>query len=144
MDEHNGDLTMQFATLNANVKYMRDSIERMEVQIAKIGALEVHSSTHSEAFSRAFNEIKSIQTTAELHKESDDKKHAVYDRAIWLSTGFVMAVCLFWTLIGYRLVNTIDETTRSVAEVRTFVEMTKYKDSLKQQQQPPREVTNGG
>ena len=142
MDEHNGDLTTQFTRLNENVKFMRDSIERMEAQIGKIGALEVHSSTHSEAFSRAFNEIKEIQTKASVHQEADDKKHAVYDRAIWLSTGFVMAVCLFWTLIGYRLVNTIDETTRSVAEVRTFVEMTKYKDSLRQQ--TPREVPNGG
>lgn len=120
----------RLATLEHQDTVQADTLMRIEskmdiimTQIAKISILENNHTHQDQAVGRAF---------AELGKMTD--KVTAHDRAVYIATGFIMAMSVFWTVMGYRINVQIDDVVKGVTEMRAHIaadRMTSMEDARK-------------
>jgi len=121
-DEHDatwGELKAEIRSLNFNVSRLTEVVDENTKQLSKVEVLENNHAHQNAALGRVFVEVKEVKETHKIFAEDQGKQNLEYSKYIWLVTGFVTAVCVFWTLIGYWVITQIDLTMRTVQEMRT-------------------------
>ena len=107
----------RLATLEHQDQVHKDTLARIEAkmdimmaQISKVALLESNHDHQAAAVGRAFGELEKMAG-----------KVASHDRAVYLAMGFIAAMSVFWTVMGYRINAQIDDVVRSVAEMKAHV-----------------------
>ncbi len=125
----------RIATLENQYEAVKDTLTRIEVKVegialslSKVAVLETNHGHHTETIARAFLRIEQIE-----------KKAGEHDRYLWFTTGFVAAVSVFWTVIGYRINAEVDEVIKAVTEMRAHIatdKLTSPEDLRKMEKTP--------
>jgi len=107
----------RLATLEHKDQVQSDTLARIEAkmdimmaQISKVALLENNHDHQAEAVGRAFKDLDKMTT-----------KVAAHDRAVYIAMGFIVAMSVFWTVMGYRINGQIDETIKAVSEMRSHI-----------------------
>ena len=101
-----------------NIAHMRLAVDEMRSEVAQIGILEEKHSTATASIERAFAEIKRLDLALLDHAKDDGREHSKFNKAIWFSTGFALAVSVLWTIFGVYLADSLKDTVKGVAEMR--------------------------
>jgi hypothetical protein len=114
-------LRAEIRALNNNVARLTDVVDENTKQLARLAVIENDSTHHGQSLERAFGEIATTRKVLEEALKASDTKHREYDRWIYTVIGFVTAVCMFWTVAGYRLNAIIDDQIKAAAEMRLHI-----------------------
>lgn len=107
--------------LTASVERLTAAVDKNNDKLEKIIVLENNDANHTAALERAFSAIKEIKSDAKEHAETIAKAHAGYDKWIWTVSGFVIAVCVVWTIFGAFLSSTISGTANAVESMKIHI-----------------------
>lgn len=124
--------TEKIATLQSEVKTLTEAVRELTISMQKnnerlerLAVLEVSHNNSNHAIERAFESIKAVERgEAERHR-ANEQAHKMYDKAIWSTLGFCLAVTIFWSVFGVGAKNTMDEVVKSVAEMRVHISQDK-------------------
>ena len=116
-------LKVEVASLSQHVIRLADSTDRLVGQFERVGILETNHSHQTQAVERAFGEIKELQRAF----EENDKEHKTYNKWVWLTNGFVLAVVAFWAVIGYHIEKMVDKQMEALADMRIHLNEDKIK-----------------
>lgn len=125
MPEHNLDgvstLQVQLDALNDNVQRLTYVVDENTKALSRLAVLEVNHNNSNAAIERAFKAIQETRDDLADHIRKDEAQHHGYDKWIWMASGFVFAISVFWSVVGYRINGIIDETTKAVTEMRMHI-----------------------
>lgn len=107
----------RLATLEHQDQVQADTLARIEAkmdimmaQISKVALLENNHNHQAAAVGRAFGELEKMTA-----------KVASHDRAVYVAMGFIMAMSVFWTVMGYRINSQVDDVVKGVTEMRAHI-----------------------
>lgn len=117
--------TEKIATLQSEVKTLTEAVRELTLSMQKnnerlerLAILEVSHNNSNSAIERAFEAIKEVEQSELERHVQNGKDHKAYDKAIWSSLGFCLAVTVFWTIFGISARNTMDEVVKTSTEMR--------------------------
>jgi hypothetical protein len=114
-------LRSEFRGLADNVQGMRNDIKTMSGKLERIAVIEERHNVQAQALERAFSAIQSLETDHREHLDDAHAKRAIYDKALWMATGFITAVSVGWTLFGVYLTGAVDGNIKAVSAMQMHV-----------------------
>lgn len=112
-------------SLMQEVKRLTVTVEKNNEKLERLSALESSHSNTSQALDRAFSAIEELETKVDDAVKSNGTDHKTYDKYIWMCVGFVTAISVVWTVVGYRMNAMIDKTVESVIRMEQHIAMDK-------------------
>ena len=127
-----GELRAGIRSLNQNVQRLTEVVDRNTQQLNKIEVLEANHNHHGAAIDRAFLEVRRVESGSltgiarvekalKAHEQEDNSEHEKFRRVVWFASGFLSAVSIGWTLLGYRINTQIDEMVRTQEQMRVHI-----------------------
>lgn len=108
-------------TLSSEVKRLTVTVEKNNEKLERLSALESSHTTTNQALERAFGAIEELENEVKTVIETNNKEHKNYDKYLWMSMGFVTAISVVWSVVGYRMNSMIDRTVESVIRMEQHV-----------------------
>lgn len=107
-------LRSELRNMSDNIVLMRHSIDEMNSELKKIGVLELKHSIQEKS-------LEEVQEKEEQYQAKNMDDHRKYDKFMWVSTGFIMAISVGWTVLGVYIADSIKDTIKSVSEVKAHM-----------------------
>ena len=117
-----GVLRAEFKSLADGVDGMRQDIRAMSGKLERIAIIEERYNNQNQALERAFAAIQNLRDEHDSHLEDALAKRAGYDKAIWIATGFILAVSVGWTLFGVYVTDTVRETYKLTSQMQVHMQ----------------------
>jgi hypothetical protein len=114
-------LELAITSLTEEVKRLAVTVERNNEKLERLSALESNHNNTNQAIGRAFDEIEELKGLVDDVAKSNGADHKTYDKYIWMCVGFVTAISVIWTIVGYRMNSMIDKTVESVARFEQHI-----------------------
>lgn len=108
-------------SLMQEVKRLTSTVERNNEKLERLSALESNHNNQSQAIDRAFTAIEELEGRVDEAVKANSGDHKNYDKYIWMCVGFVTAISVVWTVVGYRMNSMIDKTIESVARMELHI-----------------------
>jgi hypothetical protein len=121
MSDQGGTLQAKLDALNSNVERLTTVVDENTKALSRLAVLEVNHNNSNAAIERAFKSIEKSQRELEEHIKIDESAHHGYDKWLYTATGFVIAISVFWSAVGYRVNAIIDDQVKAVAEMRMHI-----------------------
>lgn len=112
-------------SLMQEVKRLTITVEKNNEKLERLSALESSHSNTSQALDRAFSAIEELETKVDDAVKSNGTDHKTYDKYIWMCVGFVTAISVVWSVVGYRMNAMIDKTVESVIRMEQHIALDK-------------------
>lgn len=112
-------------SLMQEVKRLTLTVERNNEKLERLSALESSHSNTSQALDRAFTAIEELESKVDDAVKSNGTDHKTYDKYIWMCVGFVTAISVVWSVVGYRMNAMIDKTVESVIRMEQHIALDK-------------------
>lgn len=112
-------------SLMQEVKRLTQTVERNNEKLERLSALESNHNNTSQALERAFSAIEELEGKVDDAVKSNGTDHKTYDKYIWMCVGFVTAISVIWSVVGYRMNAMIDKTVESVIRMEQHIAMDK-------------------
>lgn len=108
-------------SLMQEVKRLTSTVEKNNEKLERLSVLESRHNNTSQALDRAFSAIEALEQRVDSEVKLNGGDHKNYDKYIWMCVGFVTAISVVWTAVGYRLNSIIDKTVESVARMELHI-----------------------
>lgn len=108
-------------SLSSEVKRLTVTVERNNEKLERLSALETNHSNTDKALGRAFEAIEELEHRVETAIKTNSDEHRGYDKWIYMAMGFVTAISVVWSVMGYRMNAMIDKTVESVARMEMHI-----------------------
>lgn len=112
-------------TLSENVKRLTATVDENNKQLARLSVLEAQHNNQTASIERAFDSIKSVRADVDDAAERNEADHKRYDRYVWTCIGFGAAVSLLWSVLGYRMMDSIDEANAAISRMQLHMQQDK-------------------
>lgn len=120
------------STLTGQVTKLTEAVERNNEKLERLAVLESSHATTISAVDRAFDAIKAAKSASEkveadLSVKIDriaseaDAKYQHYDKYLWLAVGFITCVSVVWSVLGYRMLDGLDDASQKISRFELHV-----------------------
>lgn len=111
--------------LSENVKRLTATVDENNKQLARLSVLEAQHNNQNASIDRAFSSIKAVRQDFDDACEENEADHKRYDRYLWTCIGFGAAVSLLWSVLGYRMMDSIDSAKGSISRMELHMNQDK-------------------
>lgn len=108
--------------LSENVKRLTATVDENNKQLARLSVLEAQHNNQNASIERAFSSISNLRSDLDDSCDSNETDHKRYDRYVWTCIGAGAAISLIWSVLGYRMMDSIDRTQAAVTRMELHVQ----------------------